>query len=106
MPDGPVFLRLDGKALTGLWQLGTIMNIRSVRGIGECYGRNERLTAKGGVSAVENNSLKLFIAALSAACVLWLAYLAIDRGPAELVALAAVLSAGATLLSNFTYRDK
>lgn len=55
---------------------------------------------------MENNSLKLFIAALSAACVLWLAYLAIDRGPAELVALAAVLSAGATLLSNFTYRDK
>jgi hypothetical protein len=55
---------------------------------------------------MENKSQRLFIAALSAACVLWLAYLAINRGPAELVALAAVLSAGATLLSNFTYRDK
>ena len=53
-----------------------------------------------------NNPLKWCTATLSTGVILWLTYMAMNRGPSELVALAAALSAAAALMSNLIHKDK
>ena len=55
---------------------------------------------------MENQHLKWLFATLIVGGVLWLTYLAINRGPSELTALAAVLSATSVLLANIAARGK
>ena len=55
---------------------------------------------------MSNRLLKGCIVAVTAVGVLCLAWLALDRGPTELMALATVLTAGATFVANVESKDK